>query len=590
MSPSPRRPLALGAALLALVLCSGCGKESSTAPTSGSGSDALVNSADSVLALVLYDELNSPAPQRPSNVDFTTPYQYYDQAYRSPNLTAAGRVRARFGLAVLGLLILTSDVEVNAAFDEWKAYLETRVPFEITPSPRAPLGIPAGFTSAGQALQLPFDVVPLSLVSFARSPLVADPQIVRVQAILRERVLPRLTEAITHLDAVAADAGFTFVVTPAMQGDPAADPVEIDHTDILALRAACKLLSSACRVAVAYVLNFPAYDEASLLAAIQPGSSWLGLTGDGAGQMQLARLDLLGSLDDVSAAIGSLLTETDSQNDDVIRVGPGGASQRSLDSLRTRLPQVRQALESGYTLTANWDGNPVTPDVPLTLRPGALFTNPVPDWKAMLPAYTGSTERQSLGRVPVYNYNVPVKATINADTAITYTTGDYWLSVYPGGTYDYGSGHPWVVEGLRNAVQARFATIAALPDWTGDYYASCSFQGGLTVGVHSVQVPISFEYYSLAGRVVAVPVITWVATQYSEWNWLDPTFRGLLPGMSSTSQLLTTFGFGANQWERRVVLDWTRFGSGLSPGGGPPPPPAPPLRSRGPLATNRGGR
>ena len=304
MRKSPLHALLPGAALVALTLCSGCGKESSTAPEPESGSDALVNSADSVLALVLFDELGA-RPQRPSDVNLQAPYQYYNQAYQSPNLTAEGRVRARFGLGVLGLLILTSDGEVNAAFDEWKAYLQNRVPFEIVPSPHAPLGIPASFTSAREALNLPFDLVPLSLVSLVRSPLGApDPQLSRLQAILHDRVLPRLTEAITHLDAVAADAGFTFEVTPAMQGDLLADPIEIDHTDILALRAAVKLLSSFCRVAVAYTLNFPAYDEASLLAAIQPNSSWLGLAGDGAAQMGLAQLDLLGSVDDVSGAIG----------------------------------------------------------------------------------------------------------------------------------------------------------------------------------------------------------------------------------------------------------------------------------------------
>ena len=202
-------------------------------------------------------------------------------------------------------------------------------------------------------------------------------------------------------------------------------------------------------------------------------------------------------------------------------------------------------------------------------------------------AHPGDDHRPAHGRPR--SLEPIVQATFIADSAIAYTTGDYFLSVYPGDAYDYGSGHPWVVEGLRNAVQARYATIAALPGWVGDYYASCSFAGGLTVGTQSVQVPISFEYYSLANREVALPVITWVAAQYSGWIWPDPTFRGLLPGMSSTSELLTTFGISANQWQRRVVLDWTSLGSGRWPGGSPPPPPAPKLRGRGPLATHRAG-
>ena len=580
------RFIPLGAVLLALALafCTGCGKKSSTKPDTETeaGSDPLVNSADSVLAHVLFDEIGSN-PRRPADLNFQTAYQYYDHAYQNPSLSAAGRVRARFGLAVLGLLILTSDPEVNEAFDEWKTYLQTHVPFEVTPSPQAPLGIPAGFTSGRDALSLPFDLVPLALVSLARSPLVApDPRLSRVQAIIHDRALPRLTEAIAHLDAVAANAGFTFVVTPAMQGDLAAEPVEIDRTDILALRAACKLLSTMCRVAVAYDLDFPAYDEASLLAAIQPGSHWLQLNGDGAGQLGLAQLDLVGSVDDVSAAIGSLLAETDPQDDDVIRVGPRGLSQAGIDSLLARLPQIRQALTDGYTVTANWDGNPSTPEVPLTIRPGALFTNPVPDWKAMLPAYTGSTEHRPLSTQWMYDY-VSADITIQADNAGTYW-GGYSLSVSQGNVSEYTWGLPPVASAIGAAIQARYAAIAIRPDWGGDFYASGQFSGDLPVGLNSITVPL-YESYSLADRTVAIPVITWVATQYSDWVWPDPTFRGLLPGLTTSSQFLTTFGISASQWQRSFALDWTQYHRFVPP----PSSSAPALRRRGhvPLAASR---
>ena len=583
MPALPWRSLVTGVAFLSLVVLCGCGKESSTGtgPTS-TGNDRSVASADSLLALVLYDELNSN-PQRPSDINFGQVYDYYYSAFQSAEVSAAGRVRARFGLAVIGLLILTNDTEVNAAFDEWRAYLEAHVPFEVTPTPHAPLGIPAGFGSPREALALPFDVVSLSLVSLARSPLgVPDPQLSRVQAILRDRALPRLAEAIVHLDAVGADAAFTFIVTPSMQGDPAADPVEIDHTDILALRAGCKLLAAACRVAVSYQLSFPAYDEASLLAAIQPGSSWLALAPGGAGQMGLARTDLLGSVDDVSAAIGSLLTESDPQDNDVIRVGPGAVSQQSLDSVRTRLPQVRQALVSGYTLRADWDGNSVTPDVPLTIRPGALFTNPVPDWKAMLPPYTGSTQHQVVTTQWVYN-NESVPVAIPVGTAGTYS-GGYSLSATPGNIYEYPYGDTQVSDALRSLIMIRYSAASMRPDWAGSYYASTSFFGTLSAGSNNVSVFLN-ESYSLAGSTVAIPVITFDATSFSQWVWPDPTFRGLLPDLATTSQLFATFGIDESQWARVWVLDWSRYASGLPV---PPPPPAPLSRGRGPASARAG--
>jgi hypothetical protein len=140
---SSRRLLALAGVLLALAVW-GCGTKSSTRPATTSGDDRLVSSADSVLGVVLTNELGSN-PQHPSDLDFQPAYNSYYQAYQSSDLSAAGRVHARFGLAVLGLMILTSDPAVNAAFDEWRAYLQTRVPFQVTPSPGAPIGIRAGF-------------------------------------------------------------------------------------------------------------------------------------------------------------------------------------------------------------------------------------------------------------------------------------------------------------------------------------------------------------------------------------------------------------------------------------------------------------
>ena len=111
-----RRSFSLVITLLTLALSTGCGKESTTNPGNGSGpgNDRLVDSADSLLALVLFDEINS-GPQSPSDVDFRQAYDYYYSAFQSAEVSAAGRLRARFGLAVIGLVVLTSDTEVNSA-------------------------------------------------------------------------------------------------------------------------------------------------------------------------------------------------------------------------------------------------------------------------------------------------------------------------------------------------------------------------------------------------------------------------------------------------------------------------------------------
>jgi hypothetical protein len=552
MNASIGRTLALVVTLLATLLCLGCGKDKVTEPPVYD--DTSLRAADSVLALVLLDELGTE-PQRPSDVDFTAPYNLYNAAVADPKLSAAARLRARFGAAVLGMLMLSTDAEVNAAFDEWSQYLADRVPFEVGPTPGGPLGIPTGLTDARRALRLPFDVVPLSLVAHTRAPLgTVDPQISRVQAILRDRVLPRLSEAIAHLNVIGADPSFQFIVTPAMQGDPEADPVEIDRTDALALRASCKLLASACHVAVAYELGFPAYDQASLLAAIQPGSGWLARLPDGVTQMRLARTDILGSLNDVESTIGSLLAETDDQDDDVIRVGPGALERASLDSVTSRLGQVRQALNSGFTLTADWDGNGGTPDVPLTINLRPMFDTPVQDWKQLLPAYAGSLDERPFNRYWVYG-QASEQATVTVSKARSYS-GYYSKSVSTSSSSEYFYGDSEIVNGLRQVVQARFTNVSAQPGWGREYYASCSFFGDLPTGVSQVPTTVG-ESYSMAAAFVYVPVITWNAEQFSEWVWPDPTMNGLLPDIGSTTELLTTFGYDPTSWQREVVLDWT---------------------------------
>jgi hypothetical protein len=558
MCASIGRTLAGVVTLFAALLCLGCGKDKVTQPPVYD--DTSLHAADSVLARVLLDELGSE-PQRPSDVDFTAPYNLYNAAVADPNLSAAARLRARFGAAVLGMLILSTDSEVNAAFDEWSQYLADRVPFEVVPAPSGPLGIPTGLTSPRRALRLPFDVVPLSLVAQTRAPLgTLDPQISRVQAILRERVLPRLSEAIAHLNVIGADPSFQFIVTPDMQGDPDADPVEIDRTDALALRAACKLLASACHVAVAYELGFPAYDRASLLAAIQPGSGWLALLPDGGSQMSLARTDILGSLNDVEATIGSLLDERDNQDDDVIRVGPGALERASLDSVTARLGQVRQALDGGFTLTADWDGRAATPEVPLRVNLRPMFDTPVQDWKQLLPAYAGSAQERPFNRSWVYDY-VSDSTTFTVSNA-RYYSGGFSMRVSASDLVESYFGDTEIVNALRPIVQTRYSYVSSQPGWGGDFDGSSSFYGELPVGATSVST-IVWEYYSVASRFVYVPVITWNATQFSEWAWPDPTMNGLLPGITTTDQLLTTFGFDPTTWRRELVLDWTGSGSNL---------------------------
>ncbi len=540
--------------LLLSLSVAGCSKRAQPTQSQGGGgggsADHLVSKANTSLGLVIAALVAGPDPNRPSDVDFSQPYTLYQQALSlDPN-----HQDAKFGVSVLGLLSLTTDASVNAAFDEWAAYLAAHVPFEVPSGPR-PLDVPVRLGRARDALRLPLEVPALSLLALANPRLRgADPQLRGVQDIFELRVLPILAESMSRLGSLATDPGYRFIVTPEMQGDPGADPIEIDRTDILALRAGCGLLAALCDIAVAYDLNFAAYDSAGLVSAVSPGSNWLKLRSIGAARLDHAKLSLLGAITDGEASLTSLLAETDDQSDDAIKIDPSDFTRASAESLKVYLGHARTALQSGFTITADWDGDGATPDVPLEIHPSALLDNPIRDWKAKLPGYSaGAVRRPALVR---YEYGAGNTSRSASAPSSGYYSGGYWIYVYAGGRSESGYGSAFLQTAARDLLFSRLATFQANPLWAGYYYASTSFAGNLSGGTQSVPFEW-YETYTVATAVVFVPTVTWNATSFGGWVWPDPDFNGLLPTIGSTSQLLSLFGYGASDWQRTVVLDWT---------------------------------
>ncbi len=552
MRPVRMSLLALVALLLPLA---GCGKKA--APTAPAADvTTTLEQANQMLEDILFAQINAPTgPGRPADVDFSPAYAKYQEALRG----APANPNANFGCAVLGMLAIAQDPEVNAAFDEWKAYLESRrVPFEVpTPSP-GPLGVPMRLVGGDRALHLPLAGAPLAAIALASPAVVVpDPQLARAQAILHDRALPRLVAAIANLDRVIASPSYTFIVTPRMQGDENETPVVIGHTEFYALRAACRLLSGLCRMAVAYDVNFAAYDSTSLVRNLQPGSPWMALEPDGVLMMRGARTDLIAASVDVDSTISSLLAETGDQSNHVIKIGPDPAVRDQIAALHDDMAAFRAALTGRTTFTEDWDGDPATPPVALTFDIGRHFTNPIPDWKAMLPAYTASTERRMLTSFLTTESGVD-------DVAFTAdSTGDYWGSYYLNvdpifGTYVYGYGHPRIVSACSTAVVSRLAAARSRPGWIGIGSFSAYFNyTHLSAGAQ--MIPIAwYDEWQVAGSTVVVPVITWNAATFDQWSWPDPTMNGLMPEMGSTAQLLSTFGVTAARWRQRNVLDWTQ--------------------------------
>ena len=329
---------------------------------------------------------------------------------------------------------------------------------------------------------------------------------------------------------------------------------------VLALTAACELLASACHVAVAYDFNFAAYDSASLYTAVQQGSPWLALASGGAQHMGNAGTSFDDALTDLDAAIAALKAETDPQDNDVIRRGPGDVSIAQLDSLHTYVGHVQSSMNTGFSLTADWNSDGLK--TPLTIRLGQFFANPIPDWKAEVPGYTASLIRRARSVQYMYDGGSD-NASANAPGTIYYSYSYYFNVTGHGTPSTYGYGDAFLQSAVAQVMDDHYAEVAALPKWTGDYNGYANVNGYAAAG-GPITVVVNWSHsYLLAASEVFVPVIHWNAATFGEWVWPDPTFHGLLPGIGSSAQLLSTFGIDAGNWTPDLELDWT--GVGFSP-------------------------
>jgi hypothetical protein len=532
--------------------CGGDSSKPETPTTDPTAAAVKVNQANALMGAILYEQMNG-SPDQPSDIDLRPA----EALYQSALALDPANLDAHFGVAVTGMLTMTSDAEVNGAFDEWSSYLESNSPFEIEHTrSRSPMGVPISFSRGSEALELPFQALPLGMLAQARTSLkTGDPQISRIQAIIADRALPRLTTAIAHLTTLGANPSYTFTVTPDMQGDHDADPLTIDQTDILALKAACSLLASLCHMAVSYDVGFASYDSLGMYNALRSGGTWLKLNSGGAAHMGAALTSAYASLDALDAAITALLAETGDQSHDVIKIGPDGLSRDDVESVQDEIPNVRNALQQGFSITEDWDNNESTPPVALLIHPGALFTNPVPDWKALLPGYTLKIGRRPSGNLPT----TPMSAdTVQASVTVPdagYFNDYYYYDVEERTHVQEGGGSTGPLgDALRGAVLQKFHEMESDPDWW-NFYGHASWYGPLNAGANNIDI-IVWTSWSVVNSWSWVPGLEWTAETFEQWQFPDASMHGLLPGITTTNQLETLFGITADDWQREVV--WSK--------------------------------
>jgi len=522
-------------------------EDSPTESIDEEGAKADIELANKALEDVLYSLINSEGIENMDEIDFSVPFGLYTAAYAKDPTNQD----ANFGLGLTGIFMITQDEPVNNAYDEWQTYLESTTPFETPLNKINNTALTIGFPTSLSFFSIPEKDLAKTILGTHKMALDDAPKLSTIQLIFENNLIPKLDLALSALDLVDDNPQYTFMITPKMQGDLDADSLEIDLTEIYALEVGVNVLKVVLDIAVAYNVDFTGYDSLGMLNAFTQGSSFLTVRNSGQ-SLADAKTSLLAAVDKLEAGINFLRNETDDQNNDIIKLDPGGNDEADLDSILAHTDDARDLLTSGLSFTGDWDGDEGTPEEELMINIGEYFDTPIQDIKALFPPYTASVERDTSDYDWYWFYeDTLVSATVNipVDNSYSYNRSYSWYS--SGEEYIYRQTNLTIPE-FDQAFDEKVAELKQIPGiqyiniqlWWSEY---------LTVGQRTINdQTLSWNYeYRQAQSASYYPKITWTANSFDQWILPDPTFGGVLPGMTD-SEFKRIFGITAEDWEKTL--------------------------------------
>jgi hypothetical protein len=442
--------------------------------------------------------------------------------------------------------MMTQEQPVNDAFDEWQLFLEGGDPFQV-PTGHDASGLSIGFPSSLNSFSINNNELAKSVVGIHRLNLNSSPKISTIQTIFENSLLPKLEDALTKLDYIDDFPEFVFTITPKMQGDLMADPLEMDLTEIYALQVSLNMLKVVVDMAVAYNLDFTSYDSLGIMEALNPGSDFLTVRNSGQ-SLTDAKNALLTAIDKLEMGIDFLRNETDSQDDDIIKLDPGSGDDAELDSILAYTDEVREFLTSGLTITEDWDDDEGTPDEDLTINLGEYFDTPIQDLKALLPDYS-----VSVGRDVSYD-------DYYWDSGESYITTT--IDAGAGGFFYYYRSYSWDRYGYEYVYADSNISIPAfeivfenkveelhLIEGLESMYVTLYWGNSLSAGQNNIGETLYWNYYATSEQYVTYyPILIWTAETFDQWIFPDPTFGGILPGMTD-AEFKRIFGITEEDWQ-----------------------------------------
>jgi len=565
-----RVPLVLFIGIFMFTACDEVGSDA-VSPEDSTAAVAKTDSANTALEGIMqsvFDAEPDSVQEMLDLLDFSEPYGLYMEAHElDPNNSDAN-----FGLAFTGFLRLTQDQQLQDMLLRWEAYFKVNEPFLVEDYSntlgRSGYGLPLSIEGLGVPL-VPFMEMPLSLTKMSVDDV---PQFSEFQDLVETLFLPLVEESIAALELVDDDEDFVFMVSPALQGESEADPIELDLTEVYALEAGLYALKGVLKTVVAYNFDFVSFDSVGIVTELSQGSDFATLKSNGAADLALALSSVNTAFDKIFDALDFLEAETDDQSNDLMAF----SDEDDPAEIRADIAEVQSALqgptlihygywEDEYDDNGYWVGDEYYEDS-IRVDIAQFFNNPITDFKAMLPPYTMGTQiyydYESYYYQQTVSYEISSVSVSGLDnTAISVMLSyNSWDEQNPMSAlvnigflqYDLATANS---SDIPVPVLDAYAEFLLLVDqYSGELYnypyINFYWSGYVTTGASLViQGDFSIEFEQRIAAYVE-PHPTWDDATYTDWlnHWPDPTMNGIFPDMDAAG-IADFLDFHQEDWD-----------------------------------------
>jgi hypothetical protein len=356
-------------------------KDKSTGPGDGGNVSDAYKELESQMYLMATSSINSPNDL--DQISFSKANQLYkDAASASPN-----NATANFGAGLTEILMIYADPNVNAMIKRWDSVALGK----SSATSFLKFGIPSGTKD----MAVPTQALASNMAKIVQAAVVNPPLIGEMQDLMRDHILPHIDYALARFAVVESDANFEFKISGKMQGDLHLDSLMLDNTEVYIMDGVLRGMKAMVEQFLVYRFDLPAYTTQAYVQALQPNNTtFFYLASDGVARSQSVMADVTSMIGKFKGAINYLKSETDNQNDDIIKIGQSGARSVRAEDLDTALVYLNKALNylstpQSITLTnADIDGN----DYTIQVNIAQLYNNPPQNPKtAWFPTYSVDT-------------------------------------------------------------------------------------------------------------------------------------------------------------------------------------------------------